>query len=95
VSVDWPLAAAVTMAAVLGSFAGGALCGRVPQGVLRRGFAWFVVVMAVFILVQEVPRALGAELELATMWPLVLGAITIPLALAINDLARRHRSAPA
>ena len=93
VSVDWPLAAAVTSAAVLGSFAGGALSGRIPQGLLRRAFAWFIVVMAVFILVQEVPRALGIEVELATTWPLVLGASAIPLALAVLDLARRQRAA--
>ena len=93
VSIDWPLAAAVTAAAVIGSFGGAALAGRLPQRLLRRGFAWFVVVMAVFILVQEIPRALGAEVDLATMWPIVLGASAIPLALAVLDLARRERAA--
>lgn len=93
VSVDWPLALAVTAAAVLGSLGGATLASRLPQRLLRRGFAWFVVVMAVFILVQEVPRAFGADVTLATTWPLVLLAIAIPLALAVFDLARRHRSA--
>lgn len=95
VSVDWPLAAMVTAAAVVGSFGGGALAGRVPQAMLRRGFAWFVVVMAVFILFQEIPRALGAPLDLATAWPLVLGASSIPIVLAIIDLVRRSRVTPA
>ena len=95
VSVDWPLAAVVTLAAVLGSFGGGALAGRVPQALLRRGFAWFVVVMAVFILFQEIPRALGAPIDLATAWPLVLGASAVPAVLAAIDLVRRSRAAPA
>lgn len=86
--VDWSLGAMVTSAAVLGSFAGGGLAGRVPQDLLRRGFAWFVVVMAVFILVQEIPKAFGHPLDLATAWPLVLGLPAIPLVLAVLDLSR-------
>lgn len=93
VSVDWPLAALVTLAAVIGSVGGGALAGRVPQALLRRGFAWFVVVMAVFILFQEIPRALGAPLDLATAWPLVLGASAVPAVLAAVDLTRGARAA--
>ncbi len=89
VEVDWGLGAMVTAAAVLGSLVGGRLAGVVPQDLLRRGFAWFVVVMAVFILSQEIPRALGHPVDLATSWPLVLGASAIPLALAVFDLARR------
>lgn len=95
VSVDWPLAALVTAAAVVGSFGGSALAGRVPEGMLRRGFAWFVVIMAVFILFQEVPRAFGAPLDLATAWPLVLGASAIPAVLAAIDLVRRSRATEA
>lgn len=91
VPVDWPLAAAVTTAAVLGSFVGGAIAGRVPQALLRRGFAWFVVVMAVFILIQEIPRMLGMPLELTTAWPLVAAASAVPIALAVVDLVRRAR----
>lgn len=56
-SVDWVLAAAVAAAAVTGSLLGGALAGRVPQDGLRKGFAWFVVAMAVFVLVQQAPAA--------------------------------------
>lgn len=93
--VDWSLGAMVTAAAVLGSFVGGGLAGSVPQELLRRGFAWFVVVMAVFILSQEIPRALGTPLDLATAWPMVLGASAVPLVLAVIDLARRaQRSQP-
>lgn len=55
VSIDWPLAAAVTAAAVVGSVIGGRLVDRIAQERLRRGFGWFVAVMAVVVLVQEAP----------------------------------------
>jgi uncharacterized protein len=92
--VDWGFAAMATTAAVGGSFLGGGLAGRVPQDLLRRGFAWFVAVMAVFILVQEVPRALGHQVTLGSAWPVVLGATAVPLLLAVIDLARRARAMP-
>lgn len=53
VQLDWPLVLAVTAAAVAGSFVGARLAGIVPEQVLRRGFGVFVLVMALFVLVQE------------------------------------------
>lgn len=53
VDIDWPVTLAVTGAAVLGSFAGGALAGKVPPTTLRKGFGVFVLVMAAFVLFQE------------------------------------------
>lgn len=91
VSVDWSLAALVTGAAVVGSFGGAALAGRMPQDLLRRAFAWFVVTMAVLVLFQELPRAFGVTVDLATAWPWILGAMAIPASLAAVDLARRSR----
>jgi uncharacterized protein len=51
--IDWPLAFAVTGAAVVGSVVAGRFAGRVPEDRLRRAFGWFVAVMAVLVLVQE------------------------------------------
>lgn len=56
--VDWPLAGAVTAAAVVGSIGGGRLAGRTGDDRLRRIFGWFVATMAVVILVLEVPAVL-------------------------------------
>jgi uncharacterized membrane protein YfcA len=53
VDIQWGLAAAVTAAAVLGSLAGGRLAGRIPHVALRKTFGWFVVVMGVFVLAQQ------------------------------------------
>lgn len=57
--IDATLTLLVTGAAVVGSVAGGALVSRISPELLRKAFAWFVVVMAIFILGQELPRALG------------------------------------
>jgi uncharacterized protein len=91
-AIDFELAAMVTAAAVVGSFGGAALAARVRQDVLRRGFAWFVLVMAVFLLSQEIPRALGVEVELARHWPWVLGLCALPLTIGAADLIRLLRS---
>ncbi|KAD4059861.1 TSUP family transporter [Arthrobacter yangruifuii] len=53
VSLDWPLIAAVTVTAILGSLIGARLAGRIPEAALRRGFGIFVLVMGLFVLAQE------------------------------------------
>ncbi|MCC3272203.1 sulfite exporter TauE/SafE family protein [Arthrobacter zhangbolii] len=53
VSLNWPLIAAVTVAAILGSLIGARLAGRIPEAALRRGFGIFVLVMGIFVLAQE------------------------------------------
>lgn len=53
VQLDWPLVLGVTVAAVLGSFAGARLAGVVPEQLLRKGFGLFVLAMAVVVLAQE------------------------------------------
>ncbi|MGB3186467.1 MAG: sulfite exporter TauE/SafE family protein [Ornithinimicrobium sp.] len=75
VTIDWPMAAMVTTAAVLGALLGGPLAGRIAPETLRRSFGWFVLVMAIMVGAQEAPSpewtwvviALGAVL-LAGTW---------------------------
>ncbi len=55
VSLDWALVGGATAAAVLGSFIGARLAGRIPEAALRKGFGYFVLAMGVFVLVQELP----------------------------------------
>jgi len=61
--IDGWLAFAMSAAAVAGSVAGGLLAVRVHPSALRGAFGWFVVVMAFFILGQEVPLAFGRTLS--------------------------------
>jgi uncharacterized membrane protein YfcA len=58
VQIAWGLAGTVTGAAVVGSFAGTALAGRLPQEKLRKAFGVFVLVMAAFILAKQWPTVL-------------------------------------
>jgi uncharacterized membrane protein YfcA len=83
VTVDWSTALTVVSAAVAGSFVGGGLVSKVNPDTLRRGFGWFIVVMAVFILGQEVPKLLGYPVSLATHWPWLLSAMAVPAAAGI------------
>ncbi|UVE93856.1 sulfite exporter TauE/SafE family protein [Dietzia sp. B32] len=55
VSLDWPLVAAVTAAAIAGSFVGVRLTSVVPEKALRKGFGFFVLLMGAFVLSQELP----------------------------------------
>ena len=58
--IDWPLAAMVTAAAVVGALLGGRLVSLVNPDALGRLFGWFVLLMASVILAQEVQPAVGA-----------------------------------
>lgn len=53
VDIDWKVTLLVAAAAVVGSFGGGALAGRIHPDHLRKGFGVFVLVMAVFVLSKE------------------------------------------
>ena len=53
VEINWPLTGTVAAAAVVGSFMGAPLAKRVPDVFLRKGFAAFVVAMALFILITQ------------------------------------------
>lgn len=88
VEINWTLALVVTIAAVSGSFFGAKLAGKLSPELLRKGFAWFVVVMAVFILSQEVPKLLGRAYTLAESWPVVLLLLAVPVVVATVSLLR-------
>ncbi len=90
--IQWNLALLVSAVAVLGSVGGARLAGLIPADVLRRGFGWFVVVMAVFILGQEVPKMFGVPVTVGTHWPYLLAAMSVPpLAGALVAWLRRER----
>ncbi|SCE99958.1 sulfite exporter TauE/SafE family protein [Micromonospora mirobrigensis] len=88
VSIDWGLAAAVTAAAIVGSFLGGRLAGKIPPDVLRVSFGWFVVMMGVFVLGQQLPAELRTN-------PLLWSGAGIVVAVAAAATVRHGRRRPA
>ena len=92
VSIDWGLAAVVTIAAIAGSVIGARLAGRIPADTLRKAFGWFVVAMGTFVLVQQLPAHLRTS-------PLLLGGLAAALVAAGIVATRtrtrtRHAAAP-
>jgi uncharacterized membrane protein YfcA len=55
-TINLPIAAAFTGAAILGSLAAGRLAHRLPSRRVRRWFAYVVLVVAAYVTLQAVPR---------------------------------------
>jgi len=69
VEVNYELAAYVTCSAVLGTIVGAGFTHRVPAQLLRKGFAWFVLIMAAFVLGQEAGFLIAAVVTVpAVAW---------------------------
>ena len=73
VRIDWSLGAALTAAAVAGALIGARFAGKVNPETLRKGFGWFVLIMASVILGEEIHPALGFAGAALTV---VAGAMT-------------------
>ena len=52
--MDWKFLGLLTLLAVIGILVGGKLAKKMETHVLRKGFAWFVLLMGVFIFVKEI-----------------------------------------
>lgn len=87
VAIDWPLALGVTAAAIGGTLVGGRLAGRASQEVLRRGFGWFVIAMAAFVLGQQLPTDLRTAL---VTHPATWAGLAM-LSLVAFEVVRRRR----
>lgn len=99
VHLDWTLTAVVSAAAVAGSFAGARLGRGLSPEALRKGFAWFVLAMAVFLLAQQLPAgarswmaSLASEHFAASMLTFT-GALGVALALWRRSRAPHARAA--
>ncbi len=90
VTLDFRVAALVTAAAVVGSIGGAFVVGRVPETMLRRAFAWLVLVMAAFMIWRESSVSWGLAAALAA----VIGAWLLrrPPALSSNTATRDPRT---
>ena len=95
VELDWGLAAMVTGAAVVGSLIGGRLTSKIQPEQLRKAFGWFVLAMAAFILVQEIPDSLWQTLPAIGKIGIAVGAAAIVLGLGLAGQRIGRRPEPA
>ena len=92
--LPWALTLAVTAMAVAGSLAGGRFTGRIPASALRRGFGILVLLVALLVLVEQVPGAALHQIPRVAV-PVLAIALPVLAVLAVTTgLARRrgHRA---
>jgi len=93
--INWNLTLIVTAGAIVGALIGSRMVGKVHPEALRKGFGWFVLVMAVFILSQQMG---GAAIEFAQSGTLQLFEVLAGVALVVAFfiwIIRRPAKTPA
>lgn len=89
VRLDWSLVAMVTASALVGSLAGSKLAHRLSVASLRRGFALFVIAMALYMGLKLLPEPMTPA-----TWALAVVASLVVLALAAVAWMKTRPAAP-
>lgn len=79
VHIDWTLVLVITAASLVGSVAGAISGAKISAHGLRRGFAWLVVVMGLFMFAKQLPplfAVLAAALTLLAVFVVTRGTTT-------------------
>ena len=92
VDIDFSVALIVSGAAVVGSIGGGALAGRIAPSTLKKGFGWFVIAMAFFILAQELPALSGHAPSLP--WAILASVVGTTLCVLAARVVGKCRRGP-
>ena len=82
--VNWTLTGIVTTSAVMGSLVGARLAKRLSVATLRRGFAWFVLAMAVFMIGKQFSPLAAA----------ITGVVAVVIVLAVSRLSAAKPQVP-
>lgn len=53
-NIDWKFLLTMTSIAIAGLFIGNVMSMRIPAAHLKKGFGWFVLIMGIYIILQEV-----------------------------------------
>ncbi|MFN3198774.1 MAG: sulfite exporter TauE/SafE family protein [Bradymonadia bacterium] len=77
VTIDMTLTLVFTAAAVAGSFGGAALGRRLNAATLRTAFAWFVLLMAAFILYKEMTVEMARQMFVDHWYAWVIGTVVV------------------
>ena len=78
--INWGLTLIITAGAIIGALIGSRMVGKIHPDKLRKGFGWFVLVMAVFILSQQIG---GAVLEFAESGTLQLLEVILGVGIVV------------
>ncbi len=79
--INWSVTLIVTAGAVIGALIGSRMVGKIHPDKLRKGFGWFVLVMAVFVLSQQIGSAVIEFAQSGTLQLLeVVAGVTIIVA---------------
>lgn len=52
-SIDWKFLIGITLAAIVGIFAGAAIAKKIAGNHLKKAFGWFVLLMGIYIIIKE------------------------------------------
>jgi uncharacterized protein len=58
-SLDWQVIISVSMIGIMGSLLGSYFGGKISQDKLKKGFGYFLIIMGIWILYQNLPKLLG------------------------------------
>jgi uncharacterized membrane protein YfcA len=78
--INWTATLIVTAAAIVGVLIGSRVVGKIHPDKLRRGFGWFVLAMAIFILSQQIG---GTVIEFAQTGTLQLFEVLAGVAIVV------------
>ena len=82
--INWSVTLIVTAGAIVGALIGSRMVGKIHPDKLRKGFGWFVLIMAVFILSQQIG---GAVIEYAEEGTLQLLEVFAGVAIVVAFFA--------
>jgi uncharacterized membrane protein YfcA len=91
-SIPWRVAGMVAGSAMVGSLVGGTLAKHVPAAVLRKGFAWFVLAMAMFMVWKQLPHSLFEHLQQIGTGACPFIPLAMPLSFVIASGSRPRSS---
>jgi uncharacterized membrane protein YfcA len=80
--IDWPLTLTITALAITGSLLGVRLADRIPAQLLRTSFGWFLIAMAILVLVEQAPATVRHAITATTPGQVLLLAGSAALAMA-------------
>ncbi|GAA6526481.1 sulfite exporter TauE/SafE family protein [Intrasporangium sp. DVR] len=93
-AIDWSVTLLVTGVAIVGALIGSRLVGKIAPDRLRTAFGWFVLVMAVFMLSQEVGAEVIAYAQQGWLNGLLVIAALITLVGVLGWVIRRGPAEP-